>query len=178
MLNQNDVTSLYWGYQAKAPSSHSLLCTWKKKACSHWLPAQSTQSRNQNPLAFWSAGLWVRDWRVTCFSTTIFVFDSFSSNGLKQNREIKNISKKWFVSHCNKKNKVLVVIKYSNTFMFYNSTVIIWCFDFIGPSGKLWSWLDCCPWFFPAIPCPLCSNPSFELVWVSLSACWAVWMSY
>ena len=53
-----------------------------------------TQSRKQNPKAFWSAGLWVRDWRVTCFSTTVFVFDSFSSNGVKQNREIKSISKK------------------------------------------------------------------------------------
>ena len=59
-----------------------------------------------------------------------------------------------------------------------NSSVIIWCFVSKGSSGKLWSWLHCCSSFFPAIPCPLCSNPSFDLVRLCLYACWAVWMSY
>ena len=45
---------------------------------------------------------------------------------VKNKLEIKKIlAKKWFVSYCNKKTKVLVVIKYSNTFIFYNSSEIV-----------------------------------------------------
>ena len=144
-VNQNNnVTSLYWGYQAQDRHlAHTLSCV--------------LESRDQNPLAFWSAGLWVRAWRVTWLFDHHLRFLQMASQILK-------------------KKKHLSVFHWQRIVCFL--LFLIWCFVFIGPSGKLWSWLHCCSLFFPAISCPLCSNPSFELVWLCFNACWAVWMSY
>ena len=76
MLNQNDVfieeIKLRHRHQA-----HCVSCVLEKKESLFTdigTRRRVPRSRKQNALALWSVGLWVRDWRVTWLSTTIFVF--------------------------------------------------------------------------------------------------------